>query len=244
MATTVASVNMRFTLPDRAAEAGLRRVLAERPDLVALQEWGVSRDDILRRIAAEGQYRWTRPTSPNGDPIMPVMWRDDRYVLRSARAIRLARREFVGHLVGRKSRLPASWASEVIFDDLASAHPDGEQTVLLDFHFTAEVQKGAGYRRDPAHRLRVRRHKRERRRLGKRARWHKRRGRTVYAAGDSNFHGLRLRGFVSCWTGRKGGTLGNRAVDVVFAATKPHKLWPVQTPSDHDALIVTYRRHD
>ena len=237
MPTRVASVNLKFTLTDAQFEAGLREVLAREPDLVALQEVGKSRNSILQRIAREGQYEWTRPRSPNGDPVMPVMWRRSRFVLRACRPIRLARREYVGRLEGRKSNLPASWATEGIFDDLAD-HQAGP-TVLLNMHLTAEVQLNGKYRTDLRHRLRVQRHRQERWRLGRRARFHKRHARTVYVAGDTNYDGMRLGGFINCWLARSGGTFGHRAVDCVFGETRGNPT-TVKTPSDHRAVICTY----
>lgn len=244
MTTRVASVNLRFTLSGAAFGSGLREVLRDKPDLVALQEAGKNRDGIIEKVARDLGYEWARPDSPNGDPTMPVMWRAVRYRLRSCRAVRLARREFVGHLIGRKSRLPASWCTEAVLDELdADGHLNGQQSVIEDYHLTADIQDmkhGGRYKREIKYQLRVARHRREKRRLGKRARWHKRRGRNVKAVGDGNFHGMTLGGFVSCWEGRDGGTLGNRAVDIVFADRKATRLWTVETPSDHDALVVTY----
>jgi hypothetical protein len=149
----------------------------------------------------------------------------------------LARREYVGHLPGRKTRLPASWCTEVILTDLMS----GETVVAEVFHMTADVQDAGGnYKRDPRYWLRVMRHKRERWRLGHRARMQKRRGRVVYPAGDGNFDGMQLGGFVSCWARRSGGTLGWRSPDIIFGYTRGSRLETVETASDHDTLIVTY----
>ena len=47
---TVASANILYKLPAREAEIALTQVLAERPDLVGLQEWYVSRLRLLRRF--------------------------------------------------------------------------------------------------------------------------------------------------------------------------------------------------
>lgn len=235
MSTTVASCNLKFTLDAAAFEHGLRLALAEHPDLVALQEAGPNRDHIIEKVAHELGYAWTRA---KGGGV--VMWKASRYRLRACNAIRLARAELVGHLPGRKDRLPASICTEVLLDDLASKHPDGSVTVVEDYHLTAEVQMGAGYRRDLKHLLRVMRHKREKRRLGRRSRMHQRRGRTVYPAGDGNFDGMQLGGFVNCWTGRPGGDLGGRAVSIIFAALKPLKLWTVVTPSDHKTVVTVY----
>jgi hypothetical protein len=238
MGVTIASVNVRFTLSDVMAEGALRKVLKDQPDLVALQEWGTDRNHILSRIAKEGDYAWAR--APHGEP---VMWRTDRYNFRACTPVRLARAEYVGHLPGRKSRLPQSVATEVCLDDLL-AENDGAVVVVLDYHLTAEIQDvrgDGGYKKDLAHKLRVHRHKREKRRLGRRARAQQRRGRQVYAAGDSNYSHMQLGGFVNCWTDRNGGTLGGRPVDIVFADKKPMALKTVTTPSDHDALVCIYR---
>lgn len=231
MTTRVLTLNERDTLPVETARADLTRVLeVGRPHIGGLQEWGRSREGILQSLDG---YAWTRPARGGG----PVIWRRDRYRLRSCKAIRLSGPEYVGRLVGRRSRLGASWATEVVLDDLRT----GDVVVVLNAHLTAEVQQGKGYRRDLAHRPRVRRHKRERRRLSRRGRWHLKRGRVVYIVGDFNFHGLRLRGFVSCWKGRNGATLGNRAVDLVFADRKPDRIKVFKTHSDHRAVVCIYQ---
>ena len=238
MTTVVASSNLVFTLSDAAFEAGLRKVLADQPDICALQEALNHRDNVIRRVCDDLGYDFA--AAKGGEPIL---WKTSRYRFRSVHGVRLARAEFVGHLPGRKDRLPASIATEVCLDDLASKHPDGSVTDVIDYHLTAEIQDvrgGGGYKKDAAHRLRVRRHKREKRRLGKRARMHQRRGRTVHPCGDGNYSGMTLGGFVNCWEGRHGGTLQGRPVDIIFGARKPSKLWTIETASDHDSLIVTY----
>lgn len=236
MTTTVASANLKYTLTGAEFEKGLREVLRDRPHILALQEAGPNRNPIIERVAADFGYTWDRPTQ-GGEP---VLWKNTRYRLRAVHAVTLAKPEYVGHLPGRKSKLPASIATEVTLDDLET----GDITVVLVFHLTAEVQDmkaGGKYKRDLEHRLRVQRHRREKHRLGKRARTQLRRGRTVYVVGDSNFDGFTLGRFVSCWDHRSGGTLGPRAVDVILAKDRGLKLWTVETPSDHDALVVTYK---
>jgi hypothetical protein len=170
-----------------------------------------------------------------------VLWTETKYRKHKVTSVRLAWPELVGHLPGRKTRLGSNFATEVVLDDLPGKRPDGSQTVVIEFHLTAEVQLGDGYRRDLRHRLRVRRHKREKRRLGRRARMHKRRGRRVFVLGDSNFAGMTLGGFVNCWDGHHGGSLGGRAVDIVFTAHAP--ISPPQTlktRSDHLAVLAVY----
>lgn len=238
MNTTVLSMNEKDTLPDGIAEADLRRVLHEAdPDLGGLQEWSTVRDRATSLVMLQTGRAWAR--GPHGGG--PVFWRIGNHQERAVRSIRLSRGEFVGHLLGRRSRLGPSWATEAVLDDLPGKRPDGSQTVVLNAHLTAEVQVGAGYRKDLAHRLRVMRHKREKRRLGRRARAHKRRGRRVFVVLDGNFDGLELGGFVSCWEGHDGGSLGSRAVDIVFTTGRAVAVKTYKTHSDHRAVAATYR---
>ena len=229
MSTRVATANIRVTLDHLQAAQALNDVLSMNPDLGGLQEFGSSRDSLLK--AASG-YDYARNSIGGG----PVFWRRDRYGLLRCRAVRLSRAEFVGNLAARKSRLPASWATVAILSD----DDTGAEPAVVNFHLTAEVQYGGGYRTDRAHRLRVWRHKREVRRLMRLARRLRRRGRPVYLLGDTNFDGLKLRGLTSCWEGRDGKTLGGRAVDVIFADRKPRAVRTVKTASDHRGVIADY----
>jgi hypothetical protein len=210
-------------------------VLATDPDILALQEAGENRDVILDRVGKQLGYSWARAKGGS-----PIMWRTSRYVERSVRPVVLARAEFVGHIPGRKDRLPASIATELILEETAK---HGDVLAVYDYHFTAEVQDvkgGNGYKKDLVHRPRVMRHKREKRRLGARMRKQERNAREVKAAGDGNFSGMQIGGFVNCWEDRNGGTLGGRPVDIIFADRKPSRLDTIETPSDHDSLVCTY----
>ncbi len=155
--------------------------------------------------------------------------------LEVVKARRLALPEFVGHLPGRRSKLGTSWATE--------AHLTNN-VVLINYHLTAEIQNGdGGYKTDPAHRLRVMRHKREKRRLGRRARALHRRGRVVYLIGDGNFDGIQFGRFTSCWEGNedKPGTLGWRKPDCVHTTRSASSVATFRTRSDHRALAAYYR---
>lgn len=241
--TRVVTMNERDTIAPGDAGDDLRRVLKEYdPDIAFLQEWGSSRDGVTQKVCDELGYAWTRPDKGGG----PVLWRKDRYRLRACHAIRLARREFVGHLPGRRSRLGANYATEVILEPLNDPyrHPGDNQTAALGAHFTAEVQDvrgGGGYKRDPLHVLRVLRHRREKHRLGRRMRVNKRKGREVYSGLDSNFSGMTIGGFVNCWDGHDGGSLQGRPVDIIYSDGPPKRAPQVmKTRSDHRAVCVTY----
>lgn len=239
--TGVLAMNEKDTISVTVAVADLRDVLiAADPDLAVLQEWPKSRDAATRKMCARLGYGYDRPQRGGG----PVIWRMSGYKLRSLTAVRLARAEFVGHLIGRRARLGPSWCTEAIFDDLPGEKPDGSRTATLGYHFTAEIQDvrgGGGYKKELKYRLRVMRHKREKHRLGRRARRNERRGITTYPGGDSNFEGMELGGFHNCWEGHAGGDLGGRAVTIVYATEKPTRAPDLlKTHSDHRAVVVTY----
>jgi hypothetical protein len=230
------TMNEQQDLPDGVAEADLRAVLKEfGPDIAFLQEWPAGRDDVLRRVCRDLGYDWARPEK--GGP--PVLWKTRRgRSLRSCKAVRLARAEFVGHLVGRKPRLAANYATEVNLNE-----PNGDVSSHLSYHLTADVQDvrgGNGYKKDPRYLLRCLRHRREKHRLGRRMRRNKRRGRDTDAGGDGNFSGMKIGGFHNCWEGHPGGSLGGRPVDIVFTP-EPAKGRPrtYKTRSDHRAVAVS-----
>lgn len=230
MSRVVATANIFKGMDLDAARAAVDTVLTHGPHILALEEWGRQRDGILRDLSKRG-YSFARP-GRGGGPV--VLARG--FGLERCYGVRLSRAEVVGHLVGRKNRLPESIATVVLCHDEST----GDDLAVVEFHLTAEVQFGGRYRRDPAHLLRVLRHRRERRRLRRLVRKleHKR---TVYALGDTNYDGMSLPPLRSCWDGGKQGTLGGRAVDVVFARQRPVKVRTVVTGSDHRAVVATYR---
>ena len=131
--TTVVTANVPIrTMDDAQRRAALDAILDERPDYVGLQEFG---NDALLKAAAKRGYGYAR-----GKGGAPVLFNLDRTGLVHVAGHRLARREFVGHLAARKSRLGASVLTEAVFEDDALG-----EVVLLDGHFTAEVQSGGRY---------------------------------------------------------------------------------------------------
>lgn len=230
MSTRVGTANIFKGMSLVDAAHGLGVVLAERPDLLALQEWGPNRNSLLNGLKT---YRWAR--SPKGGG--PVLY-SDRYGLLRTNSRVLSRRSFVGRLPGRKSTLPDNVAGEFVFSD----DRDGGEDVVLNFHLDAEVQSGGRYRTDKAHRPRVRRHKRQVRRLERIVARHQGKGRRVWLCGDTNYDGLRITGLVSCWSGQRAqGTLGRRTVDIVFADVPSFHVKTLVTGSDHRAVVATYK---
>lgn len=230
MTTRAATANVFKGLDHDKAAHALAEVLAYSPDLGGLQEWGKQRDSILKAARA---YDFARNDAGGG----PVFWRRDRYGLVRCRAVVLARRSFVGHLTGRKSTLPDNIATLAILCD----DQDGREVAAINAHLDAEVQTGGKYRTDKEHRPRVRRHKRQVRRLERLVRRQQRKGRRVFVFVDGNFDGLELDGLTSCWDGQPHmGTLGKRAVDIVFSGQKSRLVQTVVTGSDHKAVVADY----
>lgn len=230
MSTAVVTANIFKGLDRAGATLALAEVLAHDPDLGGLQEWGPHRDHIL-----DDAKRYDSARAPEGGG--PVFWRRDRYgLVRSCRAVELAPRSFVGKILGRKSTLPESLATLAILCD----DETGREVAVINFHLTAEVQSGGVYRSDRDHARRVRRHRRERRHLMRLVRRQCRKGRTVYALGDTNYDAMTLPPLTSCWEDRDGGTLGKRAVDVIYADESAKTVRTFDTGSDHRAVIATY----
>lgn len=252
----VATVNMRVTIPSFAASTALTKVLthpAGGVDLVGLQEWGNSRNEILRRngslhrtprlMRALGRsaawqrkdgYVWARALL-GGSPVGAA---GARYELIKVWTRVLALPGRVDKSLRRRSWLPASLATVALFFD----HVLGEEVVVVNYHLTAEVQIGRHYRGDRP--MRVARHKGEVRGLGRIAHHQLKKGRRVYFVGDGNFDGLQIPGLVSCWTGheRHAHTLGHRAVDIIHAQDEATQVDVIESISDHDHPIATYPR--
>lgn len=238
----VASANIKDTLSSADASDAVAKVIGQlpsaghKPELIGLQEWdGIGPDCIKGTV-----YRFRR--SPGGGS--PVIYDATRYGPEPLwmRTRTLSPAGFVGNLPGRRSHLGESRATLYCFADELG----GEDTVAIVAHLTAEVQRGKGYRHDLLHRLRVARHKLEVLHLSRLVRWQKSRGRRVYVFVDANFDGLALRPLVSCWVGHPfeeaAGTLGNRAVDYVYAPDVAATVRTVATASDHDAVVCRYIR--
>lgn len=239
----VATANIKATLDDDKAALALERStiggLAGELEVeaVGLQEWPRRRRKLERSVERRSPFVFRRPRFGGGGPIGLV---DTRYVPTRVRSYRLARAGRVDRSPGRRRFLGASRATVVRAIDAIR----DERVTFVNYHLTAEVQRGDSYRDDRP--LRVRRHRREVRRLERLIRRERRRGRTVYALGDSNYHGLRLDGVTSAWTGRlesRPGTRGGRRkIDDVHGPGRALEVDLVDTPSDHRTVIVTRRR--
>lgn len=248
----VGSVNAYVVLSDDQAEQLLRtvlRVLA--PGLCSIQEWdgptpdlhtagrqSIDVDVLIEHVTKGTHLRFVRPVGGGG----PQVYDSSRYDLQKCYAETLVPAGFVGHLAGRKDRLPASLATVgLYFDGILN-----ERVALIGPHLTAEVQKGKSYRTDAAHRLRVLRHRRERRALRLLVRRLQRKGWRVYVAGDTNFDGMPLAPLVSCWVNHQhaeaAGTLGARTPDIVYGPEKAADVETLPTRSDHDAVVAVYPR--
>jgi len=245
--TVVATANVRRDLGSGPARAALRDVLAEEPDLVGLQEWGLRRAGLLRetgsvglvprlpgRVGA-GDYAWSTPVLGG----CAVGARAGRYDVLGVRSVVLS-------WPGRADKPDRPFGLEPPRVATLARHRDrvtGRIVVLIDYHLVPGVQSGGGYRDDRP--LLAARHRAEVRRLEALVAAEQARGHVVHAVGDANFDGLRLAGLSSAWEGRADalGTLGeHRKVDDVHGPGPASSVRVLVTASDHKAVVV--RRTD
>ena len=244
--TVVASANVLYTLPRSDAATTLTQVLEGAPDLVGLQEWYVSRLRLLRQFGDVGvvpgwrigvrepAYHWVLAVA--GGNVVGA--RADRFEPVSSRAPFLSG-------IGRSDRPDRFLGLEPPREVTIGVFRDREEdrtVAMMSYHLTPGVECGAAYRSDRP-RLR-RRHKSEVRRLERLIGEHQQAGHIVYAAGDSNFEGLRLAGLTSAWEGRDDhpGTIGEttRKVDDVHGPGPARAVTLLTTPSDHRAVLATH----
>ena len=228
--TLVATANVHWRLPAENARRALGGVLALEPDLVGLQEWGISRRRILRQCGAG--YRWWAPVLGG----CPVGARADRFELTGHGLVVLSPAGLDGRAGHRFRPRRARLATVATYRDRHGHRP----VSVVGYHLTPGVQALGKYRADRP-RL-VARHREEVRRLQDLVDGLLARGHAVHALGDSNFDGLRFRGLTSAWEGRSDepGTLGpTRKVDDIHSAPG-HAAWVTRLPgdSDHHAVIV------
>lgn len=226
--TVVATANVNRALGAAAAREALRGVLDREPDLVGLQEWHPWR----RRLLRGNGYVWT--SSLLGDCVVGA--RTERFTLLHARSVALSR-------IGRADK-PDRWmriepphrATVATYDDRAR----GRTVSLICYHLVPGVQTLGAYRDDRP--LLAERHRQEVARLQALVDERLAQGHTVYAVGDSNFHGLRLTGLTSAWEGRDAdpGTLGStRKIDDVHGPGLPLSVELLTNASDHKAVLVS-----
>lgn len=225
----IGTANIKVTLTESEALQVLRRVLNQgAPGILGVQEWD---HRVPTAEDLPDHYQARRPLAKGGKL---VVWDTRRYTLLDLNTQLLTEGGRVGILPGRRSYLGPNYATVArFFDKVLSV----TFTVAVA-HLTAEVQINGHYRRDPAHALRVRRHKREMKALTKLG--------ANYVVGDLNFDGLTHLGpLIACWVGHRHlegeGTLLGRAVDYVFGPNKARHVKVIPTASDHHAVIATAR---
>jgi hypothetical protein len=247
--TVVASANILYKLPARDARTALTQVLDEKPDLVGLQEWYVSRLRLLREfgdvrvVPSLGTRLLRRPRDPAYHWISAVAGgnvvgaRADRFNPISSRVVFLSR-------IGRSDRPDRFLRTEPprivtigVFRDRAA-----ERTVaMMSYHLAPGVEVDAAYHPERP-RLQTR-HRGEVGRLERLIAEHQQAGHIVYAVGDSNFDSLRLAGLTSAWEGREDhpGTIGSdtRKLDDVQGPGRATSVKLLTTPSDHRAVVAT-----
>jgi hypothetical protein len=245
----VATANVLYTLGADSARRALAGVLVYEPDLVALQEWHLSRLPLLRETGRVGlvpqiggRLRRTGPQDGLGylwnSPPMggcAVGARADRYEMLTCRTRILSLPGRADRPDRRLGMEPPRVATVAVYRVLAT----GRRVSLVDYHLAPGVQARGEYRGDRP-RL-VGRHRREVRTVEGLVQERIAAGDVVYAAGDSNYDGLRIAGLTSAWASRETepGTLGpRRKVDDVHGPGPAESVVLVGSDSDHKAVVV------
>ncbi|MCZ4499258.1 MAG: hypothetical protein JWQ74_1811 [Marmoricola sp.] len=248
--TSVATANLLYTLPRADAGRALEAVLAEKPDLVGLQEWYVTRLPLLRRTGT------VRLVAPLGLPGIPVPsagapryhWvttladgnavgaRADRFDLVQGRSLLI-------DPIGRGDRddrflhtEPPRYVAVGVFRERST----GTTYAMISYHLTPHVENHGEYRSDLP--LLVARHQREVRALAALVAELQAQGHVTYAVGDANFDRQKLAGVTSSWAGREQdpGTWGTglRKLDDVQGPGPATSVRLVETGSDHRAVVA------
>lgn len=225
-----ATMNMQSAVPRDKVAHDLAKLALTNPHIIGLQEWRRTRDSLLRGLARSTRYRHVRTPLAGGTV---VVFDTGRYRLRGSRSKLLTGPTLTPPTPGRRRLLGANHATVAILEDRTT----GARLAVISFHLTAHVQAGDRYRRDQS--ARVRRHRREVARLERFVARQQRKGRDVYAMGDTNYHGLRLRGLTSAWSGHaRPGTHGRRTIDEVYGPGRTDNVRTLPTASDHHAVIA------
>lgn len=220
----VGTANIKQTLPDDVAAAALAKVLPD-VDVLVLNEWPGRRNRLLDAHGPE----WQHMRALLGTP--PLVVHADRFRFVSDRFVHLS---------------PTRTASVYRLEDLTT----GARVTVIGFHLPARVEARGLYRRiRGALTEQAAEHRRARRALRRLFHDEARSGAQVFAAGDTNFSLMRLRGARSCWARWQPpiGTHGPRLIDTVYAQTYP--IWVTVLPMgprppagpDHRAVVATYQ---
>ena len=249
----MATANVLGSLPADRARRALAGVLELAPDLVGLQEWWTpTRHRALRETGSVGwvpdvgvrlrprdgarppAYLWSAPFL--GGTVVGA--RADRFELVGCRSSILSRPGFADRGERRLGVEPPRLATIATYRDRRGDRP----VSVVNYHLSPGVQTLGRYRKDRP--LLVARHRAEVRRLQTLVDAALALGHDVYALGDSNFDGFRLRGLTSAWRGREEepGTLGpRRKVDDVHAGRGvPTSVTLLASDSDHKAVVVDH----
>ena len=222
------SANVLKTLDDDEAARALGIVLAQKPQMGALQEWGRGRDHILREVGTLTRLprtrRLQRPVPREGwSFVAPITGGPPLFIDAtwgewiSVRSLLLAEKR----LADRATRG---------VEGIAREHATGRVHAVLNLHLLAHHD-------DPAHKRGWAEGKRSAEEWAES--WE---GYPRWVLGDGNKHLMDLPPLVSCWhqhdadpTGPHGGT-----IDAVWGNRKADDVRAFRIGSDHRAVVVDY----
>lgn len=246
---TVGTFNVWKHAPLVGLHSDLDSLARTNTDVIGLQEVkGGDRHKVLQAYPGWGVYA---PHEPNRAEFDPIIWREDRFALRSVGTRRVARGGWV-----RRDSVPVRYANWVELEDQVT----GRTVFVVNTHLHAKIDR----RGRPSRRPRSRQAVRHIAALGRLADYLGQSG-EVFVTGDFNIgwdadkreqhpkfpHQVLYRGhnLIPCWawSRSKGGThKGDRKIDYVWhrrsEAVSPAKTRILRDGyhSDHKPVLATY----
>lgn len=207
------TANVLKTLPPPKAAAALNAALNKKPHIIALQEWGSSRNRLLREAEFKHHYSFVTPV--NGGPPLGIL--DSWGEWLTVRNLPLAPK-------GKAARATRG------VEGIARARGSGRIHVVLNIHLLAHHD-------DPAH-LRAWREGRQ-----SVIEWAKAWGAyNRYVLGDGNKHLMDLPPLDSCWEGHRAQPTGPHGgtIDAIWTNRRSDFVDAFPIGSDHKAVVADY----
>lgn len=222
----IASHNVLVNLPDHRAAASVEAVLAHKPHLFGLQEWGRSRRKILKSYGKVLLFPRVRfhlgPPHPYAGYVFvyplggqPVAVDASRFEVTVAKRRKLSgARDGVRPCYGTEVQvIPREGGKTIaILNVHPVAHHDRPENLAAWEEAIESIrewaEEWAGFRR--------------------------------YVVGDFNKQRVDIPGLISCWAGREDeDTFRDRTIDHIYGPRGFASAFTVNTPSDHHAVLAT-----
>lgn len=223
MPRRIASHNVYEGLSDSDAGRSVRAVLQKHPDIIGLQEWGRDRRSVLKKFGTvvtfpRLRHLWSRYPDAGYVFVYPLGGQPvgvDAAVFE----VVIVRRVL---LSSRRKGVRAAYGTEVVLRPRAGGRP----VAVLNLHLLAHHDIPANHAAWLEGVKSV-------------AEWVEScAGHDCYVMGDFNHEAVKLDGLRSCCDVKPVATFRGRAIDHIYGRRPLSLVAVINTPSDHDALVV------